>query len=145
MAITKYAKRISGPLLDRMDIQVFVSREQVSSAETKNNTGVDVGAIRALVAKARERQATRLTNAGLVTNSEIGHKNIDAFCLLESGAERLLQSVVNQKHLSFRAYHKIKKIARTIADLEGSDKIGEHHVAEAMALRINDRIIPREA
>ncbi len=141
-AITKYAKRISGPLLDRMDIQVFVSREQVSN-ETPKSNGPDIAIIRESIARARARQLERLSSAGLVTNSEIGHKNVDTFCILEPSAERLLQSVVNQKHLSLRAYHKIKKIARTIADLEDSDCIGERHVAEAMALRINDRISPQ--
>ncbi len=141
-AITKYAKRISGPLLDRMDIQVFVSREQVSTGTVKNG-GPDIATIRESIARARARQLERLSSAGLVTNSEIGHKNVDKFCVLEPSAERLLQSVVNQKHLSLRAYHKIKKIARTIADLEDSEYIVERHVAEAMALRINERIVPQ--
>jgi magnesium chelatase family protein len=138
-AITKYAKRISGPLLDRMDIQVFVSRESVSS-DLPVNTSVTLRNIQTSIARARDRQLARFTSVGLVTNSEIGHKNVDTFCMLEPGAEQLLRQVVNQKHLSLRAYHKIKKIARTIADLEDRDRIAEHHVAEAMALRINDRI-----
>ncbi|MEK9208655.1 MAG: ATP-dependent protease, partial [Patescibacteria group bacterium] len=94
---------------------------------------------------ARTRQIERLSPAGLVTNSEIGHKTVDTFCILEPSAERLLQSVVNQRHLSLRAYHKIKKIARTIADLEDSERIGERHIAEAMSLRINESIIPQAA
>lgn len=140
-AITKYAKRISGPLLDRMDIQVFVSREEIKKESLAR---VNISAIRSAIAQARKKQLARLSGVGLITNSEIGHKNINELCLLEPNAERLLQSAVNQKHLSFRAYHKIKKIARTIADLEESDRIAEHHVAEAMALRINDRIVPQE-
>lgn len=138
-AITKYAKRISGPLLDRMDIQVFVSRESVSG-DAPSGTPAAIAAIRSSIVDARQRQLIRLASASLVTNSEIGHKNVDAFCVLEPNAERLLQNVVNQKHLSLRAYHKIKKIARTIADLDGRDRIAEHHIAEAMALRINDRM-----
>lgn len=139
-AITKYAKRISGPLLDRMDIQVFVSREEVHQRPGIPHED-DIEKIRSAIAQARLRQERRLAPAGLVTNSEIGHKNVDTFCILEPAAERLLQNVVNQKHLSLRAYHKIKKIARTIADLEDSERIAERHIAEAMALRINDRII----
>jgi magnesium chelatase family protein len=140
-AITKYAKRISGPLLDRMDIQVFVSREGVSSDASTGDLS-ELEAIRARIARARNIQHARLSPAGLITNSEIGHKNIDTFCVLEPQAEHLLQQVVNQKHLSLRAYHKIKKIARTIADLESAERIGQQHIAEAMALRINDHIIP---
>lgn len=109
-AISKYAKRISGPLLDRMDIQVFVSREQVSSGTAYKNTD-DIISIRENIARAREIQLHRLSGAGLVTNSEIGHKNVDTYCELEPAAELLLQKVINQKHLSLRAYHKIKKIA----------------------------------
>lgn len=141
-AITKYAKRISGPLLDRMDIQVFVSREQVSNDTVKTN-GPDITAIRDSISRARTRQLERLSPAGLVTNSEIGHKTVDTFCILEPSAERLLRSVVNQKHLSLRAYHKIKKIARTIADLEDSERISDRHIAEAMSLRINECIVPQ--
>lgn len=143
-ATTKYAKRISGPLLDRFDIQVFVSRECVSD-ENRPNQLSEIGKIREDISRARQHQIERLGPAGLVTNSEIGHKNIDAFCLLTSQAEQLLQNVINQKRLSLRAYHKIKKIARTIADLEQSERVAEHHIAEAMALRINDRIVPSQS
>jgi magnesium chelatase family protein len=136
-ATMKYAKRISGPLLDRMDIQVFVSREKVTNG-TDTTASSDMNNIRNAIANARGLQRERLSGAGLVTNSEIGHKNVDRFCALKPSAERLLQHVINQKHLSLRAYHKIKKIARTIADLDGEELIGEQHIAEAMALRIND-------
>lgn len=143
-AITKYAKRISGPLLDRMDIQVFVSREKVTNEPVGSDTS-DIINIRSLISGARQRQLERLSGAGLVTNSEIGHKNVDTFCILEPSAERLLQHVINQKHLSLRAYHKIKKIARTIADLEDGGLIAERHIAEAMALRISESVVPRTA
>jgi magnesium chelatase family protein len=125
-----------------MDIQVFVSREKIAQ-EPKEVVSSDIAQIRSSIASARERQIDRLTPAGLVTNSEIGHKNVDQFCILEQSAERLLQSVINQKHLSLRAYHKIKKISRTIADLEGVESIGENHIAEAMALRISESITPK--
>lgn len=141
-AITKYAKRISGPLLDRMDIQVFVSREKVTNGPVGSDTS-DIAGIRSSISDARQRQIARLSGAGLVTNSEIGHKNVDTFCILEPAAEHLLQHVINQKHLSLRAYHKIKKIARTIADLEDGGLIAERHIAEAMALRISESVVPQ--
>jgi magnesium chelatase family protein len=135
--ISKYGKKISGPLLDRMDIQLYVSRERISPEKVRPVQNAIK--IREQIAHARALQAKRFKGTPLVTNSEIGHKNIDTYCVLSPTAERLLQSVINQKHLSLRAYHKIKKIARTIADLEFSDDIRENHIAEAMALRINDQ------
>ena len=86
-------------------------------------------------------QADRLSGRGLITNSEITHKDIDQYCTLQPSAERLLTAVVNSKHLSMRAFHKIKRIGRTIADLEATPEIAEHHIAEALALRVNDRIV----
>jgi magnesium chelatase family protein len=131
---TKYAKRISGPLLDRMDIRVHVGREAVSSNTAPSNL-VD---IREQIAQARARQTERLTPAGLITNSEISHKTVDAHCILSPNAAHLMDNAVRKTSLSLRAYHKIKKVARTIADLESSERIGEHHIAEAMALRMTD-------
>jgi magnesium chelatase family protein len=143
-AISKYAKRISGPLLDRMDIQLFVSREGIQN-DTTSQVATDIAPIREQIARARGLQIARLSPAGLVTNSEIGHKNVDMFCVLEPSAERLLQSVINQRHLSLRAYHKIKKISRTIADLDNTDIIADRHIAEAMALRVSDVATPTQA
>jgi magnesium chelatase family protein len=134
--ITKYAKKVSGPLLDRIDVQVYVSHEKVHDGEAAPNT--DIGPVREAVRLARERQLERFQDSGLVTNSEISHRNIDRYCEMEPAGERLLQSVVNSKHLSLRAYHKIKKIARTVADLAGSERIGEAHAAEAIGLRVTE-------
>lgn len=136
--ISKYAKKISGPLLDRIDIQVFVSRETITPETGKVGKG-RIDDIRNQVARARQRQTERFRGTALVTNSEISHKNIDHYCRLTPTAEHLLGQIVNHKHLSLRAYHKIKKIARTIADLEDSDAVADHHIAEAISLRIQDR------
>ena len=140
-AISQYARRISGPLLDRIDIHVLVSREGV----TRGSEQTDIAAVRQRIADARDVQARRFSGTTIVTNGEITHKDIDRFCILQPAAERLLISIINAKHLSMRAYHKIKKIARTIADLEGSTDIAEHHIAEALALRVNDRIASTHA
>ena len=134
--INKYAKKISGPLLDRMDIQVYVSRERISHNSSSSGK-VSVAHIRKQIADARALQLQRFKGTQLVVNSEISHKNIDQYCILSPQAERLLQNAINQKHLSLRAYHKIKKIARTIADLEATEHIQEHHIAEAMPRRVN--------
>ena len=137
-AINQYARRISGPLLDRIDIHVLVSREQVSSGPRATD---DIASVRSRIVAARAMQADRLSGRGLITNSEITHKDIDQYCTLQPSAERLLTAVVNSKHLSMRAFHKIKRIGRTIADLEATPEIAEHHIAEALALRVNDRIV----
>jgi magnesium chelatase family protein len=134
-AIQRYAKKVSGPLLDRMDIHIHVAREKVSG---ETHQALDIQTTRKAIAEARQRQQERFVGSGLISNSEISHRNIDTLCQLEPSAEQLLVSVVNQKSLSLRSYHKIKKIARTIADLAGEEKIGESHLAEALALRISD-------
>jgi magnesium chelatase family protein len=135
--ISKYAKKVSGPLLDRIDVQVYVSREQIAPDGVPPTDNIE--AVRKLVLRAREHQQARFAGSGLITNSEISHKNIDEYCVLDEPAERLLRSVINAKHLSLRAYHKIKKIARTIADLDDSARIGESHIAEAVGLRLPER------
>jgi magnesium chelatase family protein len=131
--ISKYAKKISGPLLDRIDVQVYVSRE------TKDTNKDSIGVIRERIAQARALQLERFSGTSLVTNTEISHTNINQYCRLTSTAEQLISQVVNQKHLSLRAYHKIKKIARTIADLENAELIADHHIAEAISLRVQDK------
>jgi len=139
-AINKYNKKISGPLLDRMDMQLFVSRERVQDSADPDIPGLL--RLRESIAASRETQARRFAGTGLVTNSEISHRTIARYCRLETGAERLLNDVVNRRNLSMRAYHKIQKVARTIADLEGSELISESHIAEAMTLRVSDRLMP---
>lgn len=141
-SILRYRKKISGPLLDRMDIQLNVPRETISETnvqKTPQDTETE-GKIRRSILEAREIQKKRFTKMGIFTNAEIDYKNIDSLCVLEPKAETLLKQAVNAKGLSLRSYHKIKKLARTIADLERSDNIRENHIAEAISLRINDRL-----
>ena len=135
--VLKYRKRISGPLLDRMDIQINVSRE--TNMNKIGQDGEDIHSLSESIRNAREIQRKRFLNTALLTNSEIGHKNIDKFCFIESDAEKMLQRVVELKSLSLRSYHKIKKLARTVADLDGSDDIQQKHVAEAINLRLNEQ------
>lgn len=135
-AITKYRKKISGPLLDRMDLHIQVSREPVGTAHSVDTASL-INA-RQSVALARSIQAKRYTGTNLITNSEISHKNIDQFCSLDAAASNLLTELVNKRNLSLRAFHKIKKVARTIADLEEAQQITSAHVAEAVAFRMTE-------
>lgn len=137
--VHRYVKKLSGPLLDRIDIQLQVPRETIKDKKTvvKNTTDV-----RAAVQAARNVQQERFKGRAIFTNSEIDHRNIDLFCPTTTEAEKLLRYAINSKHLSLRSYHKIKKLARTVADLVQSDKIQESHIAEAIGMRLNDTIVP---
>ena len=146
-SVLKYRKKISGPLLDRIDIQINVPRETISikNQGNYNNSENDSSLlafkqIKNQINKAREIQIERLKKAKIYTNSEISFKNIDKYCIIDAKAENFLENAINSKNLSMRAYHKIKKLARTIADLEQSDKIQEHHIGEALSLRVNENL-----
>lgn len=138
ISILKYRKKISGPLLDRIDIQLNVPRETILSASRRNNQKFEDP--RQKIKLAQEIQLSRFKNSGILYNSEIDYKNIDKYCILSREAEELLDKATNSKSLSLRAYHKIKKLARTIADMDGSDTICGQHIAEAIGLRVNDKL-----
>ena len=132
--IKRYVRRISGPLLDRIDIQIRVPR--VSYKELKNREKAEASAIiRKRVSDARKRQLARLSPYGLVSNSQMNHSLLMRICQLTSEAERLMEQAFNQKKLSARSYDRLIKVAQTIADLAGSDKIDAVHIGEAIQLR----------
>ena len=141
--VLNYRKKVSGPLLDRIDIQINVPRETIGSVDSplSKASGIKVGEIKGQINKAKEVQLARFKNTGLLANSEIDYKNIDKYCVLDSGAENLLKQAINFKNQSLRAYHKTKKLARTIADLDGSESIKEQHVAEEVNLRMNEKML----
>lgn len=134
-AIYKYQRKISGPMLDRIDIQINVPRETYSRMSGEP-TGPKSAEIREIVNKNRKIQTQRFTNTKLHTNSEMGPKEIKKYCQLTSEAEELVKNAVVSHNLSGRGYHKILKIARTIADLDNHETIQANHVAEAIAYRI---------
>ena len=138
--VIRYRKRISGPLLDRMDIQINVSRETPQNEDDLSKKPTNTDEMRKLVSLARETQAKRFFGSGIYTNAEINFKNIDKYCILEPKAEQMLQNAVSGRNLSMRTYHKVKKLGRTISDLDGSDVIKENHIAEALAFRVNESI-----
>ncbi|MDP1846033.1 MAG: ATP-binding protein, partial [Candidatus Moranbacteria bacterium] len=134
-AIIKYQRKISGPILDRIDIHAEVPRIKFEKlSDTK--VGEDSASIRERVARARKRQSERFKDLdGIITNSEMQNREIKEFCALGEKELNLLRQAVNQLHLSARAYHRIIKIARTISDLAGSDAIEVPHIAEAIQYR----------
>ncbi|HUV03868.1 MAG TPA: YifB family Mg chelatase-like AAA ATPase [Armatimonadota bacterium] len=138
--IHKYLRRISGPLLDRIDIHIEVPR--LKDQELVNQpSGEASGAIRARVERAREVQRGRFGNdgAGIFCNAHMNAKQIRKFCAPKDDVKDLLRTAINQLGLSARAYDRILKLARTIADLEGVEDIILAHVAEAVQYRSLDR------
>ncbi len=136
--IDKYLNKISGPLLDRMDIQIEVSpvkydelnsvSHEETSAEIKNR-----------VIFARQIQSDRYKGLNVYTNAQLSARHVAKYCKIKNDSEILLKAAFDNLGLSARAYNKILKVARTIADLEGSDDILQMHVAEAIQYRTLDR------
>ena len=138
--VMRYRKKISGPLLDRIDIQITVPRE-TATLEQEPLPAIRFNEIRTMIAQARSTQQERFKGAGIFTNAEINYKNIDRWCVLAPLAEQQLQQAVQTKGLSLRSYHKIKKLSRTIADLAGLETIQDNHIHEAISLNASDRIL----
>ncbi len=130
----KYQKKISGPLLDRIDLHVEVPRVQFEKL-SKYELAESSVKIRERVEKAREIQSRRFKGLEIQTNSEMTGKEIREFCQLSDSSVDLLRAAVNRLHLSARGYNRILKLSRTIADLAGEDKIATDHVAEALQFR----------
>jgi len=132
--VTKYQKRISGPLMDRIDIHIQtpqVDYEKLSDARM----GEASATIRARVEAARQIQRERLATAGLSSNTEMRPAEVRQFCALDDTGRSLMKSAMQQLELSARAYHRILKLARTIADLASSETIQPVHLAEALQYR----------
>ncbi len=133
-SIMRYQRRLSGPLLDRIDIHVEVPRVNYDKL-TGTTTPESSGSIRQRVETARTLQLQRFSETRRTNNAEMGPKEVRQFCPVEPAAQALLKAAVSQLHLSARAFHRTLKLGRTIADLAGSDVIGAAHVAEAIQYR----------
>jgi len=130
--------KISGPLLDRIDIHVEVPAVEYQRLRDKR-TGYSSAEIRENVVKARQRQTQRFGGDERLTNAYMSHKQIEQFCKLDANGEMYLKNAMNEFALSARAHDKICKVARTIADLEGSEKVESSHILEAINCRKLDR------
>ncbi|MFH1139934.1 MAG: YifB family Mg chelatase-like AAA ATPase [Pseudomonadota bacterium] len=136
--IQKYRSHISGPLLDRIDLHIEVPAVKFKELGTETS-GESSATIKDRVKEARRRQSDRLARAGLFANAQMQNRHIRAFCKLDDPSRRLLETAMQRLGLSARAYTRIIKLARTIADLENSDDIAAHHVSEAIGYRSLDR------
>jgi len=138
-AVQKYLNKISGPLLDRIDLHVEVTPvpfNELSSAKNSDNSTV----IRERVIKAREMQEERYkNNPGVYCNAQISSKMLKEICVIDNVGQNLLKAAMEKLNLSARAYDRILKVSRTIADLSGSENIKPEHLAEAIQYRSLDR------
>ena len=138
-AIQRYLNKISGPLLDRFDIQIEVipvSFKDLADAPKAESSST----IRQRVVKARKIQKERFANyEGIHYNSQMNSKLIEKFCDIDQQSKTLMKTAVEKLGLSARAYHRILKVSRTIADLEGEQNIKPHHIAEAIQYRSLDK------
>ena len=136
----RYLKKISGPLLDRIDIQIEVKRPKFEKINSKEKIETS-REIQERVNKAREIQLERYKKYGIHSNSELTTKMVSQFCILDNKGEELLQNAFKKLKLSIRAYERILKVARTIADLERRPNIEYKHIAEAIQYRSLDKFI----
>jgi magnesium chelatase family protein len=141
--VTKYQKRISGPLLDRIDIHIEVPRVAYEKL-SDGRLGEPSASIRQRVETARQQQRARFSKmegttpsgfAGLTCNADMRPAEVRQFCQLDETGRNLMKTAMSQLQLSARAYHRVLKLARTIADLAGSERIGPSHLAEALQYR----------
>ncbi len=135
--VTKYQKRISGPLLDRIDIHIEVPRVDYEKL-SGDRLGETSEIIRKRVQAARNIQLARFSKIGssnIVANADMRVGEIRQFCQLQAECQSLMRAAMSQMNLSARAYHRILKLARTIADLAGSEEIQSAHLAEALQYR----------
>lgn len=132
--IENYRRKISGPLLDRIDMQINLTR--VEFVDLKNKTAGEASdVIRQRVVKAREIQQRRLEPWGMHCNAQMGRSEVVKYCSLDDTAQAVLEKYFNILNLSARSHDRILKVARTIADLAGCENIQTSHIAEAVTLR----------
>ena len=136
--IQRYLSKISGPLLDRIDIHLEVPRLNLENLTDKRR-GEASEAIRLRVDKARLLQKERYKNDGIYCNAHLESKELERYCVLNKESEELLKLAILELGISARAYDKILKVSRTIADLDGKEMIEAHHISEAISYRSLDR------
>ena len=137
--IRRYRGKISGPLLDRIDIHVEVPAVAYRELAGQGARGASSAEMAKRVAAARQRQVERFDEAPIHCNAQMQSRHIRRFCVVDTVGHRLLENAVDRLGLSARAYNRVLKIARSIADLEGSETITPGHIGEAIQYRSLDR------
>jgi len=129
--VTRYQKRISGPLLDRIDIHVDVPRVPYEKL-TDARLGEPSETVRGRVEAARQRQRARFAGTDIACNADMRPADVRKYCKLDDAGNALIRTAMSQLQLSARAFHRVLKLARTIADLAGSKAVQPAHLAEAI-------------
>ena len=133
--IVRYKKKISGPIIDRIDMWVDVPKIDYELLSSKEKSGESSEEIIKRVIKARARQAKRLTGSKAKTNSEMSVRDLGKVVNITEPVKNILNTSAEKLGLSARAYHRIIKLARTIADLDDKEEIDTKHILEALAYR----------
>jgi magnesium chelatase family protein len=133
--VERYRNRLSGPLLDRLDLHIEVPRVPIEQMRADTSDIESSATVAARVLAARNRQLERQQ----VTNARLNNREVERYCLPTPGANTVLERAATLLNLSARAYHRVLKVARTIADLAGEAQVGTAHVSEALTLRRLDR------
>ena len=134
--IDRYKSRLSGPLLDRIDLQIDVPRLTADELLNMKPPGETSKDIRERVIKARKIQKERYKNDGILTNSQLTPKLVKKYCQLDDKSKEILKMAVSKFDLSGRSYDRVLKLARTIADLSGKENIEASHIAQALQYRM---------
>jgi len=135
---SRYYSKISGPLLDRIDIQIEVPRVEFKDMVSRDR-GETSTEIRKRIVRARKKQLQRLKGKKIYCNAQMGTKEVKRFCRLDEKGKELLEMAVNRLGFSARAYTRVLKVARTIADLSREERISPVHVSEAIQYRMLDK------
>lgn len=138
IAIEKYRGKLSGPLLDRIDLKIDVPPVDYDDMRRKKAEGPSSQIIRKQISHVRDIQLKRLSRYGLHLNSQMSSKLIETHCEIDPESEKILKNVMEKYHLSGRGIHRLLKVSRTIADLENSGRIGMSHLLEAIQYRCSD-------
>jgi magnesium chelatase family protein len=139
-AIKRYMNKVSGPILDRIDLQLEVAK--VTFDDMANTVPSESSKDILLKVKiARKIQTDRFEHYGIYSNSEMPRKLIEKYCVLSQGSKRLMKTAMDRLGMSARAYDKVLRISRTIADLEARENITEEDVMEALQYRSIDRMV----
>lgn len=137
--IKKYLSKISGPVLDRIDVVTEAPRVDIHQLTAAEGLNEHSAVVKARVMEARARQQRRYQGTGYKFNAELRAGDIRTFCKLDTEGQAMMEEIFTIMNLSARAYHKVIKVARTIADLEGKEDIQAEHISEAVCYRKNDR------